>query len=201
MPRLAAGQLKVQMKARTAKRSQSVTQLIQRLESLGACQPAIDWLRTQSTPRQAWESCERADWLLWIAERHGAPESAVRLAACACARTALQYVPAGEDRPLRAIETAERFARGEATVEELDAAARGARTAILTAGTAAAYAALAAAVAAGSTAAVATDWAARDAAAASAAANYATSDAHWDAALTRMSPLVRENIKYKDLTP
>lgn len=50
----------------------------------------------------------------------------VRLLACAFAERALRFVPAGEERPRVAIETARRFARGEATREELDAAMRGA---------------------------------------------------------------------------
>ena len=44
------------------------------------------------------------------------------LAACACARTVLHLVPAGEDRPRVAIETAERWARGEATLDEVQRA-------------------------------------------------------------------------------
>ena len=48
------------------------------------------------------------------------------LCACACARTALRHVPAGDLRPLRAIETAERWARGEATQDDLAEARRAA---------------------------------------------------------------------------
>jgi hypothetical protein len=44
-------------------------------------------------------------------------------AACDCARTALRYVPGGEDRPRLAIETAEAWCRGEATEQEVCAAA------------------------------------------------------------------------------
>lgn len=44
-------------------------------------------------------------------------------AACACARTALQHVPDGEDRPRIAIETAEAWCRGEATSEQVRVAA------------------------------------------------------------------------------
>ena len=47
---------------------------------------------------------------------------AIRLLACDFAETALKYVPAGEDRPRLAIETARRFVAGSATCEELDAA-------------------------------------------------------------------------------
>ncbi len=41
----------------------------------------------------------------------------VAIVACDCARTALKFVPAGEMRPLKCIETVEAWARGEATIE------------------------------------------------------------------------------------
>ena len=45
------------------------------------------------------------------------------LAACECARQSLHLVPEGEDRPRLAIETAEKWARGEASIEEVKTAA------------------------------------------------------------------------------
>jgi hypothetical protein len=45
----------------------------------------------------------------------------VVLAACACAETALKYVPKGEDRPRLAIETARKWAHGETTLQEVRA--------------------------------------------------------------------------------
>jgi hypothetical protein len=90
----------------------------------------------------AWSACDRGDWMLWLLGRvSGAPESEDRkrlvLCACACARTALPFVRSGEERPLRCIETAERWARGEATIGEV----REARRAAAAAAAAAAYAA------------------------------------------------------------
>lgn len=66
----------------------------------------------------AWSECERGDWMLDWAVANGADRKLVVMAACACARTALQYVRADEDRPRAAIETAEAWARGEASAEE-----------------------------------------------------------------------------------
>jgi hypothetical protein len=76
--------------------------------------------------------------------------------ACTVAREALRYVPEGEMRPIRAIETAERWVRGQATKQECrhaaDDAGQAANTCIYTdnndpfnASYAAAYAAYAAA--------------------------------------------------------
>lgn len=96
---------------------------------LNPCADAMDWIRTQESAGTAWANCQRGDWLLWLCGKlAGKPWSAARkklvLTACECARLALPYVKAGDDRPLIAIETAERWARGEgATRKEVMAAA------------------------------------------------------------------------------
>jgi len=90
--------------------------------------------------------------------------------ACAVARTALRLVPAGEDRPRIAIETAERWVRGTATEQECRDAAD------------AAYANADAAYAAAYAAANAADAAAY---AAYAAANAAANAAAWREARAR----------------
>ncbi len=41
------------------------------------------------------------------------------MAACACARLALVHVPPGDEPPRVAIETAEAWCRGEATIEQV----------------------------------------------------------------------------------
>ena len=68
--------------------------------------------------------------------------------ACACAHTALRYVPAGEHRPLRAFETTERWLAGAATIEEVRVARERAKAAAAVASAASAYAADSASVAA-----------------------------------------------------
>lgn len=84
-----------------------------------ACPEAREWCRTQPDYPTAWETCPRGDWLLWLAERSDVNRRLLVLAACDCARLSLRYVPAGETRPLRAIEAAEAWTRGEATLEEV----------------------------------------------------------------------------------
>jgi hypothetical protein len=150
-------------------------ELRQFLESIDACQPAMDWLGDRDSD-QMWADCERPDWLLWWAA-HVVPRQELVLAACDCAELALRYVPEGEHRPRLAIETARRWARGEATVEEVRAADAAALAAFLSAADAAAWAALTAfaprASDAALTAARAALTAARDSDAACAAANAA----------------------------
>jgi hypothetical protein len=123
------------------------------LSRLGACREAIAWVGDMPSKR-AWETCERGDWLLWLSARVGVDRKLVVLAACDCAELALKHVPAGENRPREAIETARAWTRGEANIEQVrdaaaaaDAAAAYAAAAADAAG-AAAYAAEAAADAA-----------------------------------------------------
>jgi hypothetical protein len=132
-----------------------------KLKQLGACDDALEWVATQPDAETAWATCPRHEWLMWLlGELHirGAlTRQTLVLAACAAAETALPHVLAGEERPRVAIETALRWARGEATVEEVRvasadadayyarAAARAARAAAHAAARAAAHAAAAAA--------------------------------------------------------
>jgi hypothetical protein len=116
----------------------------------GACEEARLWLNTQTDPHVAWEMCERPDWMIWFARRRSVERKVLVRIACDCARTALRFVPEGEDRPRLAIETAERWTRNEATIDEVRAAAAAAAyaAAYAVADAAAAYAAYAAADAA-----------------------------------------------------
>ena len=92
------------------------------LTKLKACKPALDWVGDK-TIEQAWNECQRGDWLLWLAAKLDIDRKILVYAASQCARTSLQYVPIDEKRPLIAIETAERWTRGEATLDEVKIAA------------------------------------------------------------------------------
>ncbi len=98
------------------------------LRRLNACEDARRWAAGKGLAT-AWTECQRGDWLLWLAARVEIDRRLLVLAACDCARTALPLVAEGEDRPRIAIETAEAWARGEATTEEVQTAARAAAAA------------------------------------------------------------------------
>jgi len=154
------------------------------LTELGACPEAVKWAG-RKTPKKAWETCKQSDWLLWIAGKLNVDRKLLVLAACGCARTALKYIPAGEDRPRIAIETAEAWTRGEATIEQVRTAAY------------AAYAAADAAYAAADAAASAAASAAADAAYAAADAAYAAASAAADAAARKdIADIVRKIIPF-----
>lgn len=132
-----------------------MTQFDKLLKDLNACTEARKWAKGQSF-YHVWTTCERGDWLLWLCARmtgkDGWPtRQQLTLAACDCAELALKYVESGEDRPRLAIETARKWARGEATLDEVRSARRAACAAYAAAADAAAvaYAAAFAAAAAG----------------------------------------------------
>ena len=100
--------------------------LLTALERVRACDDAKAWLQGERARKpnalksqERWDACERADWLLWLAAKANVDRKALVMASCACARLALKYVPAWESRPLAAIEMAERWCRGEATLAEV----------------------------------------------------------------------------------
>jgi hypothetical protein len=101
-------------------------------------------------------------------------------AACQVVRTVLYLIPEGENRPRIAIETTERWCRGEASLEEVNKAVDAAYAAADAAYAAAAYAAAASAAAA-APAAAATSAAAAAPAAPAAAASYAAGAAYYAA--------------------
>ena len=114
----------------TTDTTDSIDAIVAFAEPRGACGPALSWLGTQPDPTTAWQACEEPGWLIWWLKQQPATDrkTLVRIA-CACARTALRFVPEGEDRPRIAIETAERWLTGGATIREVRAAGIGARAA------------------------------------------------------------------------
>ena len=101
-----------------------------KLKCMGACSDAVEWAQKYKTFANAWRYCTRGDWMLWLlGQNAGEPGSDERrplvFAACECARLALPYVAKGEKRPLKAIETAEAWARGDAgvTLDDVEKAA------------------------------------------------------------------------------
>jgi len=104
-----------------------MTETIEHLTRLGACAEGKKWIalpeNASKTPAQLWDACHRGDWLLWLAYHQSVDLMLMTLAACDCARLALPFVPAGDDRPRLCIETAEAYTRGEATMDDMRIAA------------------------------------------------------------------------------
>ena len=133
-----------------------------KLQAIGACLDAVEWARTQPSLAAAWRTCERGDWMLWLAGRRivtagSLSHRRVVKAAASCARLALPIYEArrpNDKRPRAAILAAEQWARvpSEANKQKASAAADAASS---SAYAASAYAADAAAASAASAASAA----------------------------------------------
>ena len=110
-----------------------------------ACADGLAWIRPFSTLGEAWEKCQRADWMLWLANKCDIAISNqdLRLFACWCVR----HTPLAnglttwdlltDPRSRNAVEVAERYVVGRVTDDEMSAAASAAADAARAAGAAA----------------------------------------------------------------
>ena len=150
------------------------------LSKLSACQEAKEWAGEQ-TIEQIVANCHRGDWLLWLAKKVDMDLQTLTLAKALCVKIVIHLMK--DERSINAVLVAEKFGRGEATMDELNTAAAAAYAAAAAAAAdadaAAAYAAAAYAAAADAYAAAAyAAAAAADADAYAAAAYAAAADAY-----------------------
>ena len=171
-----------------------INEYITKMKELNACDEALKDALNYKTSQELWEKCARGDWMLWlIGKMSGEPGSEKRknlvLTACKCARLSLKYAGEGELRPLKAIETAEAWAKDETgiTLKEVRASATDATVAAASA-TDAAYAAYAAAAYAAYATVAAASATVAAASATTAAAAYARKKT-----LSECADIVREN--------
>jgi len=157
-----------------------------------------------TTYEQFWETCPKGEWLLhWVVKEKSTDHKLIVHAACQCARLALPYCTDKKQRPLKAIETTEKWCRGEATSEEVKQAGNAAWGVHSVAGSAARSAASAGSAAAAAYAAVYAASASADAAAAAASASaYHAAPKNKEAAQQKMqlqtADLVRSLITRPD---
>jgi hypothetical protein len=165
------------------------------LKEKNACEPGVKWVGKRDL-RKTWDELDNPAWLGWLARNCGVEKKPFVSIACECARFALPFVKKGENRPLKAIETAEKWIRGEATEAECRTAAYADASA---AAYAAAYAATAATAADASAAAYAAAYAAYSAAYAAYAADAAA--AKRTEFRKKCCDIYRKHIRFEDLKP
>ena len=83
------------------------------------CEGMVEWLQDKEDMQGAWESCDRGDWLLWLAGRAGLDQKKLVRAAIECAVPVLQYIPIEEQRPSEALKVVLRWCKGRSTSEEV----------------------------------------------------------------------------------
>jgi len=118
---------------------QTLNEAKELLRKLHACPDAIEFLREAGNPQEAWRTCERGDWMVWlIAELIGLKNTIniikvdiielkklVRVL-CRGVRISLPFLPAEETAALTTIEIVEAWTRGEASLEQVKDAANAA---------------------------------------------------------------------------
>jgi len=150
------------------------------MKKYNACNAAIEWAE-EKTVQEAWDKCERGDWMLWIYKKlYPDNLKELTLAKAYCANTVRHLMK--DERSINAVDIAIKFGNDNANREELRAAA---------------YAAYAAASASHAAYAVdaAADAAAYAAYAADAAAAYAADAAAYAAYAAASADALKDNRK------
>lgn len=100
-----------------------MTTYLEKLNNMGACQPALDWCHEYNFKnlQQAWDKCERVDWLLWLLYKTGTSNQKLCLLACAFTRKVIKLTEEYNPTPnyKNVMDITERYAYGKATDEEL----------------------------------------------------------------------------------
>jgi len=113
-----------------------------KLEKINACCEAREWVATQKNYKEAWQNCERGDWMLWLAKRLDVDDRKLTLAKFKCANQVRHLMK--DSRSIAALDAAERYGNGEINRDELNTATAAAYAAAAAYADAAAYAAYAA---------------------------------------------------------
>lgn len=90
------------------------------LEKYDACEEGIKWFETQKSNKTAWQNCERADWMLWIATKSGVDEKKLIRVKALCVLSIKHLLR--DKRSKEALITALSYSESRATKKELKAA-------------------------------------------------------------------------------
>ena len=92
-----------------------------------ACDKGLEYYKSKSSFKEAWEQCPRGDWMLWFAKKVNVNIHTLTLAKALCATTVRHLMK--DKKSTNAILVAIKFGREKATIEELNAAAAAAAAA------------------------------------------------------------------------
>ena len=142
------------------------------IEKYSPCVEAVEFRRQFKTFEEAWNHCERGDWMLWIASRVGVDKRKLTLAKGKCAELVIRLMK--DERSVNAVKAAIDYGNGKIDEDELKKAAYASAFADAAAYDAASAAAAYAAFAADAASYAAAYYASAAAAYAAAYAAYAT---------------------------
>ena len=184
-----------------------------RLDKFCPCSVARKWMKSQKNATEAWNNCERGDWMLWIAKKLNVDNRKLTMAKAMCAKQVDHLMK--DQRSKDAIQACIDYFNGIITRVQLNAAyaaadaayaADAADAADADAAVAAADAAAVAAADAAAAAAANAAYAAACAAADAADADAADADAARTTSLKRSADICREYlteevmVKYRKLS-
>ncbi len=96
------------------------TTWIEKLKKTGPCQEGLDWASKYETAQEAWDACERADWMLWAwgencKEDYSKSHKNMVLACVKISKKSIKYIENKEIEKLvkKSLNTTERWAKGE----------------------------------------------------------------------------------------
>ena len=142
----------------------------EKLSRFSPCSAAMKYFLSQKNYKEAWQNCERGNWMLWVAKKLDIDDRKLTMAKYHCAAQVIHLMK--DKRSIDAMDAALKYANGEISRNELNAYADAAYAYAAAAYAAAAYAD-AAAYAAAAYADAAATYAAATYAADAAAAAYA----------------------------
>lgn len=126
-----------------------------KLMQFNPCREAIKWMSTQNNATEAWNNCERGDWMLWIAKMLNVDDKKLTMAKAMCAKQVEHLMK--DQRSKDALQACFDYVNGKITREQLSIIAAYAYDAAYAASDAAAAAAAYTAADAASDAADAAD--------------------------------------------
>ena len=92
-----------------------------KLKKLSACREAVKWVKTQKSPTEAWQNCERGDWMLWLAKRIKVDDKKLTMAKAMCAKQVSHLMK--DQRSKDALQACFDYVNGKITRKELNTAA------------------------------------------------------------------------------
>ena len=90
------------------------------IEKYRPCQEAVDFRKQFKTFKEAWENCDRGDWMLWIASKLNVNQRKLTLANGYCAKTVIHLMK--DERSKYAVKVAIGYGRHKFSKDELVAA-------------------------------------------------------------------------------
>jgi hypothetical protein len=86
-----------------------------KIEDYDPCDSGLTFVKSCISYKEAWETCKRGDWMLWIAKKLNVDLLKLTTAKALCANTVRHLMK--DERSIKAVDAAILFGQGKATRE------------------------------------------------------------------------------------